>query len=339
MKILLVGDSIVASMFLNGASILAAGERTVESIAVSGNTVGDQLAAWTASSQFGNPSVTVAFLQVGINDIRTGLAPATTLTNMASLINSMRTNNPTMKIVLGLMLPARQDNSVNAAYFTKFVPINDAYLAAGTGGSIPAVDNVMTSAYDFFNAGAGFNKPEWFNADGLHPLTGGNQLNAALARDAINIVTGSDPDPVPDGGESRGQYFEVGEWRSTSVAANSNGVLIGRQTGYSTGTQLRRNCRLVNFTVAMQNLGTTATPAAGSSLTLTVIRASYAGYTWPPTTIGAVLAGESNVTRTVNVGADIQFQAGDLLYVAVTTGAGWTATTATPSIKLGLVEN
>lgn len=333
MKILLIGDSIVASLVTNGVAILQAGGHTVTSIAVAGNTTADQLAAWQASPVRGDATYDVGVIQVGINDIRTAVALATTLSNFATLINDIRANNPTLKIILGLMLPARTAVDVIGSYASKYQPIQAAILAAGTGLDIPAVDRIMTSANAAFNDGTDAMN-EYDSGDHLHPSVGGNRLNAVEFRANINALFGL-VDPVPVGGASRSQRQILGMWRRADMPASSS-ITVNRATGQSTATQVRRRAKIVGFTATMDTLGA-ANPAAGSALTLKVIVGSWQGYNKPEVTIGTVDVGESNVTKPSLV--EIQLEAGDVVYMLFVTDGSWTSTTCDPAVTLETQEN
>lgn len=334
MKLVLVGDSIVLAMFTNALGILSAGGRTITNLGVAGHTAANQLATWLASAQRGDATYDSAFIQVGINDIRTAGSVATCLSNVEAIRADMRTQNPGMKIFLGWMLPARLDPSVTGSYLTKWIPINAGYSAAGTSGAtIGAVDLVVTGCSRALDDGTGALMAGFDSSDHLHPTTGGNRLNAVRLREALNGYFGLvDPTPSQIGGTATRM---VGDWRRVDMPASTT-LLMNRTNGNASSIQTRARGRIVGFNCSMDSLGA-ANAVTGAPLTVKVIRTSAQGIDFPAVTIGTVDVGESTVHKAVALGV-LDFEAGDALYVQVVTTAGWTNLTCDPSIRLELLE-
>lgn len=333
-KIVIVGDSIALALTTNATGILTAGERVVTTIAFSGHTTADQLAAWLACAQRGDATQTIALIQVGVNDVQTGVALATMRSNLNALISDMRTQNPTMKIILGKMLPARTAASVAPRYTSHYVPFNADIEAADGTGNLLAVDHVMTSAFDALDDGTEALDPDYAGGDNLHPTAAGNRLNAARARENINEVLG-EFDFAPQGGQNRGQIITVGAWLRSNMPANQSDLLLNRATSQSTNVLLRRRCRLTKVLCSMDTLGA-SNPAAGGALTIKVVRMSWQGYEHPTIVAATVNIGESNICKDPE--NELHCEAGDSVYVQLSTPAGWTSTTCDPSIRLQFTE-
>lgn len=335
MRILLIGNSIVAAMFTNGAVILQAGGHTVESIAVSGNTSADQKAAWLACAQRGDATVSVAVIQVGINDVQTGVAAAACIANVEAMRADMRTQNPGMKIVLCRMLPARANANVAPRYDSTFVPINAAYDAAGAvGAAIGEVDAVMDNSNIFFDVGDGYADPTWFNPDLLHPLVDGNRRNAWDVRQVLNTLFGLTDQQASNGTANPGRRNIIGYWQTTNIPANFNAI-VNRASLEKSAQQASRSCRLTRVMVSMDDANL-ANPAAGSPLLVKAIRTLAAGYSEPPKTIASVAVGESNIAR--DPLTTFVLSPGDSVHIQLTTDASWTGTTCDPSVSLEFTE-
>lgn len=217
MKVVLLGDSIMLGVFTNAATLLAAGGRTIQNLSVSGQTAGQQLAVWLASSQRGDSTVGCAAIHVGINNVRTAVSVATTLADIDSIRADMRTNNPSMKIAVSLMLPARQHAEVAPRWASHWVPINAALTAATS-----LYDSILLAAAPAFDDGFGNLSGTYDSSDHLHPTPTGNQLHAKYLRqvidDAMGLLGCSDIE--------HSTRSANGGWRDSLGTATGNGTSV-----------------------------------------------------------------------------------------------------------------
>ena len=328
MKIVLIGDSLMLSLYANAKGVLEAGGRTVTNLSASGQTVADQLAAWQASPVRGDASYAVAVIQVGINDIRKGVKMPDTMASFAALIKDIRTSNPKMKIILGLLLPARTNQDIKGTYDTRYKAIQAAILAAGKG-DIPAVDCIMTGANKALNDGTDALLKEYDSGDHLHPTVAGNRLNAIEVRVAIDALFAK-KDAKPQGGAGRGQRQITGQWRAVDLAPSQD-VIVARALGETNAVQVRRRCKVIGFTCQVGHQGVPV-PVRGSALTVQVVHVTRNGMDRPPVTIGTMSRGEHSESK--QAAAEIVLEAGDLAYVRYVTDASWSNVVGDVAVEL-----
>lgn len=223
MKVVLLGDSIMLSLFNNAtATILAPGSRTTTNLATSGHTSAQQLAVWLASAQRGDLTYDCACIHVGINDVQTAVAVATCLANVDSIRADMRTQNPNMRIVLSLMLPARTGASVAPRWFSHFIPIQAGFVAAAS-----LYDSLVYGAYAALDQGDGTLNPTFDSSDHLHPTIAGNVLHAKYLRQCIDDAQGL----LSCGDLDHPTRSGVGGWRDSLgfVAGNGPNLVPGHK--------------------------------------------------------------------------------------------------------------
>jgi lysophospholipase L1-like esterase len=197
-EFLFLGDSIMGDLGVTympvGSWIYTAAEMGtrpgIGSLAVSGNTVQNQLNFFNASA-WKTAAVKAVVVQVGINDINTGATAAATIASLQALATAIKTAIPLAKVVLCQLLPCSTflTNTFGAAYQTKWVAVNDAI--AGRGGTpITGVDyRALTGDVgSTLNDGAN-NIPTGYRlADGLHTNTNGRVANAVYARAGLHSL-------------------------------------------------------------------------------------------------------------------------------------------------------
>lgn len=225
MKVVLIGDSIMLSLFANAATIMNPGGRTILNLSASGHTAGNQLAAWLASSQRGDLTIDCAVIAVGINDVRTAVPVATTLANVAALRADMRVNNPKMRLALSLMLPARTHQDVAPRYFSHWVPLNAALLAAGIAQYDSVCVGTTAAADDGFGALAS-GLPWSGEVDKLHPGPAGNREHAKYIRQSIDDAMGL----LPCGDLDHATRNATPGWVDTcGLSTNNAGIATGHK--------------------------------------------------------------------------------------------------------------
>jgi lysophospholipase L1-like esterase len=316
-RTVLIGDSLMLSLFKNAQGVLTAGDRIITNLSASGHTVADQLAVWQASPVRGDASYACAVIQVGVNDLRKGVKLPDTLLSFATLIKDLRSANPKMKLILGLLLPARTNHDIVHSYETRYLPVQKAILAAGKG-DIPAVDCIMTSANKALNDGTDALLKDYDSGDHLHPTPAGNRINAVEIRANMNALFGL-KDAAPAGGGGRGQRQITGQWRAVDLAPGRD-VVAPRALGETHAVQVRRRCKVVGFTCRLDRAGVPH-PVRGSALAVQVVHVTWNGLDRPPVTVGTVEPGESDVSKAA--GGNLQLEAGDLAYVRFVTDAAW----------------
>lgn len=214
MKVVLVGDSIMLSVFQNASANMGAGGRTIQNLSAAGHTAGQQLAVWLASSQRGDSSVDCAAIHVGINNVRTAVPVATTVSDIDALRADMRASNPQMKLALSLMLPARQHAEVAPRWVSHYLPIN-AWMVANAS----LFDSLVIGASPAFDDGFGNLAAPWDSSDHLHPSIAGNREHAKYIRQSIDDAQGL----LSCGDLDHPTRSAVGGWRDSLGFVGGNG--------------------------------------------------------------------------------------------------------------------
>jgi lysophospholipase L1-like esterase len=332
MKVVLIGDSLMLSLYNKARGVLEAGGRTITNLSVAGHTVADQVMAWQASAVRGDKTYACAVIQVGINDIRKGVKLADTLASFATLINDLRAQNPTTKIILGLLLPARTHHDITASYETRYLPIQKAILAAGKG-EIPAVDCIMTGASKALDDGTGALKKEYDSSDHMHPSVAGNKVNAVEIRAAIDALFAKKAAPAKGGGGGAGKQRQIiGQWRAPRLPA-AHDAPVARALGETHAVQVRRACQVIGFTCRLEQHGA-PTPVRGSALAVDVVHVGRDGGARPAVTLGTIEPGESSESKPAAADVDVRLEAGDLVYVRLVTDAAWVEAEAAVEVEL-----
>ncbi len=193
-EFVLLGDSIVGS---NGNTSSAVGSyiytkaeidvrRGIGSLAVSGHTIGNQQATWTASPWSTASGISAVLIQVGINDIATGASSATTISRIQSLATRIRADQPATKIALCQLLPcsAYLTGQLGASYQTTWLAVNAAISAWSLSGQTYSADLVLLTGDigSTLNDGS-YNLPAGYRvtAEGAQPLHTNNPGRAANA--------------------------------------------------------------------------------------------------------------------------------------------------------------
>lgn len=180
-EFVLIGDSIVewpahpTHMMLSGAGIYTTAEAAVRpgivTLARGGETIQQQQTRYDASYVKGASYVTAIVNQVGINNILNGDSAVTIEGLLQGLINDERTGNPSAKLVLAEITPAR--SGLTAGQYAVWQAVN-AWI---TGGAPVNTDAICTANSTNLNDGSD-NLKAWMNSgDGIHPYDNGRGVH------------------------------------------------------------------------------------------------------------------------------------------------------------------
>lgn len=163
----ILGDSTMApylgALALVGSLIYTSTEAAQRlgllSLAASGNTAVDQLAAWQASPARGNANVAWVSVAVGINDIGTGASTATIRTRIQAIVDDINANNPDAKVILVPMIPF----GFTAGFLTIWQGVNTSII----GGASPITGSnlIRMPLWTELDNGSGALKPEYLGVD------------------------------------------------------------------------------------------------------------------------------------------------------------------------------
>lgn len=125
---LLIGDGITASMALPMQMYLQNNHNSfANSIAVDGNTIANQLTAWRASSFRGDVTLSWIYVNVGMEDIIQGADAVTTVANMGTLLADIHASNPSVKVIVETLFPARTrlEQVIDPPRYPVWVKVNE----------------------------------------------------------------------------------------------------------------------------------------------------------------------------------------------------------------------
>jgi hypothetical protein len=198
-EFVLVGDSTSASWVENGIGdgcvmtlahklytvIQRATRPGIGTIAVQGATAEDQLTSWLASAWRHQTGIKAFLVQVGINNLGLyGQDAPTAAGHIQSLVNQLRADQPSAKIVIAEMIPIRGWTVATwptdgGAHFATWQAINADIM--GTGANpITGVDVRLSASESLLDDGTGDMIAAYKFGDGIH------QNN--LARDLVGGV-------------------------------------------------------------------------------------------------------------------------------------------------------
>jgi lysophospholipase L1-like esterase len=121
----------------------------------------NQLVPWLAATR---PDVVM--MHLGTNDVWSALAPAVILTAFSKLVDQMRAQNPTMKILVAQIIPMNPSNCPACAQ--RVVAFNAAIPAWAAGKSTAQSPITVVDQFTGFNDATD-------TGDGVHPNAAGNQ--------------------------------------------------------------------------------------------------------------------------------------------------------------------
>lgn len=178
-----LGDSISGSYYrltLTLAKVLTnAGTKEGYSTALTGDTIQGQQTAWTAIADKG--AVAAVVIHAGVNNLSASETSTTVLSRLQTLIDTIKADKPTAKIVVCKILPCK---GVFAGDATKY----SHWQAVNTGiPSLTSVDAVVTGHMTPLNDGADNLLGLYANngTDTVHPNEFGRQIIARYTRDAL----------------------------------------------------------------------------------------------------------------------------------------------------------
>lgn len=175
-EFLLLGDSISTDLqilnvytFITTAAVYTPGEAKtrpgIVGLGVSGHTAQSQETTFLASLYKGSSAVTAVIVDVGTNNINQGQSVAATTGSIQSLVNTVKTYNPSAKVILCKIKPNKSYlDSVNAAYFGRLYDVNNWIVS----GSCQNVDHICTGSADMLDNGSYDLKQIYNVGDNIH---------------------------------------------------------------------------------------------------------------------------------------------------------------------------
>ncbi len=162
---IIIGDEIV-SPFLNAAGSLdgdgsyiytggTSGEWVsrpgIGNIAEGNDKITDQFNKWISSINKwkGMSSIRWFCIQVGVFDILNSESSATCATNMQTLITRLKSDNPSAKIILNTMLPAKSFASMSGAMYTQWQTFNAVIRGGVTLTGVDYINDVASVSSPF----------------------------------------------------------------------------------------------------------------------------------------------------------------------------------------------
>jgi lysophospholipase L1-like esterase len=201
-KLLALGDSTVAA-YAGGAELLSfvtwtAGDKV--NLAVPGDTIADQKAAWTASSD--KLLADLIIIQVGLNDVDPDAAATVAIAALQDLVDTVIAGaDPAASVCISKMTPAKErwvdlfGPTDGATAQTRWEQINDAI--AGNGATpITGVTSAITAHVPLMADGSGNLAAAYDTGDGIHPNDAGRAINAEAWQDALDAIF--NPPPTTD---------------------------------------------------------------------------------------------------------------------------------------------
>lgn len=179
-----LGDSTVAA-YLGGQELLSLAAGLVgKNLAVPGNTIAQQKAAWQALSAPVKQSLQAVFIQIGLNDMTASEAASAAISRIQDLVATVRADvSATCKVYISKMIPCRQrfmdlfgatDGPISQQ---KWTDVNDAISGIGSF-AITNVDGRITAHVPLMGDGAGNLAAPYDTGDHIHPNDAGRQINA-----------------------------------------------------------------------------------------------------------------------------------------------------------------
>lgn len=199
-KLCLLGDSLAADslgwqslahFMLTGAELDAGSE--VVSLAASGNTIANQVSAWSAQDAPTIASYDGVLVSIGTNDVVANFnAPATIISALQSAINTIRTDIGVGNKIVIVALPPAKDRWIDllgatdgATAVATVLTVNEAIAGAG-GTPITGTDGAVTLYYDAISTADALDAAyDIFPADGLHYSYEAKMIIAEEAKDVF----------------------------------------------------------------------------------------------------------------------------------------------------------
>ena len=177
-----LGDSAVAAYLDQPSALSLTGSiRTARDLAVPGDSIARQKAAWQAAGVAPSPEGYV-MIEVGLNDLDPAEAAPVTIARLQDLVDTVRGDAGAMPVVLARLTPARARLEVvygaqGGAAQAKWVAVNAAI--AGTGPNpVTGVDARVVSHAEALDDGTGRLAAPYDLGDGIHPNAAGRQVIA-----------------------------------------------------------------------------------------------------------------------------------------------------------------
>lgn len=198
-EFVIIGDSIMSSFVFGtvtlppvGASIYTIAESYtrpgIGNLARSGYQTNSQQTLWTASTWKSLASVKAVLIQVGVNDLTTGnQTAAQTAARIQTLINTVKADQPTAKIILAQLTPSKTWLTTNfgASYYTRWQVLNTDIAGTGPNPITGADSIIMHDNTSALNNGSDDLVTTLGVGDGVHTNAAGRAVNAAEFRTAL----------------------------------------------------------------------------------------------------------------------------------------------------------
>lgn len=179
-----LGDSIVTPRATHPALPTFFGATgAVACLAQGGATSNNQLTTWMGSRHRGDAGVVWAVIQIGINDLGVDLdTPAQALADIQALVSDIRTNNPTVKIVICPIAPCRF--WLGETRYPSWQAINEGIL----GGGATPITGVDARVSGVISALGDANDTLIYHIDNLHLSEIGRVKNAQPISAALSSL-------------------------------------------------------------------------------------------------------------------------------------------------------
>lgn len=187
----IVGDSLNAIYPADATSIDALVPKLAGTlVAVAGNTIAQQKAAWLALDSTVQQAQQFVDLQIGQNDLTPAAVATTVIAALQDLVTTIRgTVNSNCKIIVTQLTPAHQrwinlyGGTNGPLVQAKWVTVNDAIAGLGPN-PITGVDGRVTSHVALMGDTDFYLRPEYESSllDGIHDNTAGRIINATAKR-------------------------------------------------------------------------------------------------------------------------------------------------------------
>src|SRR6478736_6349884 len=111
-----IGDSTVAANYPPGIGILSVASYTLDlmpagsainDISFPGDTINQQLTAWSALPAPTKAAFDWVICEIGLNDVDPAVSLATTVSHYQTMVNTIRADNATCKIIAATMTPCK----------------------------------------------------------------------------------------------------------------------------------------------------------------------------------------------------------------------------------------
>ncbi len=271
----------------------------------------NQLPGWLSAT---NPNIVL--MHFGTNDVWSNIAPATILAAYGKLVDQMRANNPSMKIIVAKIIPMAPSSCAECGQ--RAVALNNAIPNWATSRTTAQSPIVVVDQWTGFSTASD-------TYDGVHPNASGDQkmsdkwypaltaaLNGVTPTPTANPTTAppttappttrpptTRPDPTPSAtGGCTATYQLIGQWQGgfqgEVTVRNSGGAPINGWTArlnFSGGQQISQvwNAEITQTgnTATARNVSYNGNLGAGASTTFGFI-ASWTGTNPAPTLTCAV---------------------------------------------------